>query len=54
MTIVRKGAILSDMLIARIRNFRKVRGVQEPIRVHLQQKASADQSSLLVQVGQEK
>ncbi len=54
MTIVRKGATLCDMLIARIRNFRKVRGVQEPIRVHLVQKANADPSSLLVQVGEEK
>jgi hypothetical protein len=54
MTIVRKGATLSDTLIARIRNFRKVRGVQEPIRVQLLQKANVDQSSLLAQVGQEK
>jgi response regulator RpfG family c-di-GMP phosphodiesterase len=53
MTIVRKGATLSDTLIARIHNFRKVRGVQEPIRVRFL-KANADQSSQLAQVGQEK
>src|SRR5579864_1924252 len=33
MTIVRKGTTLSDTLIARIANFRKVRGVREPTQV---------------------
>lgn len=54
MTIVRKGATLTDTLIERISNFRKVRGVQEPIRVRLLQKGDADQSSPRVQAGQEK
>jgi CheY-like chemotaxis protein len=54
MTIVRKGATLSNTLIARISNFRKLRGVQEPIRVRLPQSASADPSAFLVQAGQEK
>jgi CheY-like chemotaxis protein len=54
MTIVRKGSTLTNTLIERISNFRKVRGVQEPIRVRLLQKAGADQSSLLVPVGQER
>jgi CheY-like chemotaxis protein len=54
MTIVRKGSTLTNTLIERISNFRKVRGVQEPIRVRLLQKASAGQSPLLVPAGQEK
>jgi DNA-binding response OmpR family regulator len=54
MTIVRKGAILTDTLIERISNFRKVRGVQEPIRVRLLQKATVDRSPVPVQAGQEK
>jgi putative two-component system response regulator len=54
MTIVRKGASLTNTLIERISNFRKVRGVQEPIRVRLLQKTSVDQSSVPVQAGQEK
>ena len=54
MTIVRKGSTLTNTLIERISNFRKVRGVQEPIRVRLLQKASAGPSPLLVQAGQEK
>ncbi len=48
MTIVRKGATLTETLIERISNFRKLRGVQEPIRVRLLQKANADESPLLV------
>jgi hypothetical protein len=48
MTIVRKGATLTETLIERISNFRKLRGVQEPIRVRLLEKANADGSSLLV------
>jgi DNA-binding response OmpR family regulator len=43
MTIVRKGATLTNTLIERISNFRKVRGVQEPIRVRQLQKASVGQ-----------
>jgi len=54
MTIVRKGSTLTNTLIERISNFRKVRGVQEPIRVRLLQKASAGPSPLLVQAGQER
>ena len=54
MTIVRKGCTLTNTLIERISNFRKVRGVQEPIRVRLLQKASTVVSPLLVQAGQEK
>jgi len=54
MTIVRKGCTLTNTLIERISNFRKVRGVQEPIRVRLLQKASTVVSPLLVQAGPEK
>jgi response regulator RpfG family c-di-GMP phosphodiesterase len=54
MTIVRKGASLTNTLIDRIGNFRKVRGVQEPIRVRLLQKSSVDQSPVPVEAGQEK
>jgi CheY-like chemotaxis protein len=54
MTIVRKGSTLTNTLIERISNFRKVRGVQEPIRVRLLQKATAGQSPLLVPAGLEK
>jgi hypothetical protein len=53
MTIVRKGATLTETLIERINNFRKLRGVQEPIRVRLL-KANADESSLPVQAGPQK
>jgi len=54
MTIVRKGATLTETLIERISNFRKLRGVQEPIRVRLIEKADANESSLPVQGGQQK
>jgi CheY-like chemotaxis protein len=54
MTVVRKGATLTETLIERINNFRKLRGVQEPIRVRLLQKAHTDESPLPVQGGQEK
>ena len=54
MTIVRKGATLTETLIERISNFRKLRGVQEPIRVRLLEKADANESSLLVQAGLQK
>ena len=48
MTIIRKGVILTETLIARIRNFRKMRGVQEPIRVPVLQNAT----NALIDVGQ--
>jgi hypothetical protein len=53
MTIVRKGTTLSDTLIARIGNFRKVRGVREPIQVRQIPSARAARPLIPVQVGQE-
>jgi CheY-like chemotaxis protein len=53
-TIVRKGASLTGTLIERISNFRKIRGVQEPIRVRLSQKANTGESPLAVQEAPEK
>jgi DNA-binding response OmpR family regulator len=54
MTIVRKGATLTQTLIERIGNFRKLRGVQEPIRVRLLQRANSDEPALTVQGGQQR
>ena len=52
MTIVRKGTTLSDTLIARIANFRKVRGVREPIQVRQPPSPGAARSPLPVPQGQ--
>lgn len=50
LTVISKGTILTAMLIERVRNFAKTRGVCEPIQVRMRKSPCPDESQRLVGV----